>query len=142
MCRLVRTAEEHIDALAASGLLPAGEGSSGGGAAPAGVASAASERGRARAEVFRQTQQALDTWKSMRESAKTPSTVLPAEGSELLRQLQVRERWARLTARPVGEQGEGADPAGAGKRAAAEGEGPGNGGGEPAAKRAHVVGSA
>ena len=58
MCRLVRTAEQHIDTLAASGLLPASEAdgeeaaegrSSGGGGSGGGAAA----RGRAGAGVFK-----------------------------------------------------------------------------------------
>lgn len=45
MCRLVRTAEQHIDTLAASGLLPAGNVTE--------AETAAAGRGRARAEVFK-----------------------------------------------------------------------------------------
>lgn len=83
----------------------------------------------------------------MRETAKTPSTVLPAEGSDLLRQLHARERWQRIAATPVGGAPAAAPAAGAAgaKRGAegAAGEGEGEGGEEgPAAKRRHGEGDA
>lgn len=133
MCRLVRTAEQHIDTLASSGLLPPAEASAAG-------ASGSSERGRARAEVFKKTQQALETWRHMREGAKTPSTVLPAEDSELLRQLHARERWVQLSGRVPGEGG-AAQAAGGAQQQPQQQEAAGEGAPEAAAAPAAGAGA-
>jgi hypothetical protein len=65
--------------------------------------------------VFARTRMALQTWDQLCSNASTPSTVLPAGSSELVRQLRVRERWARLVGVPPGAavaatQGESEDP--------------------------------
>jgi hypothetical protein len=52
--------------------------------------------------VFARTRMALQTWDQLCSNASTPSTVLPAGSSELVRQLRVRERWARLVGVPPG----------------------------------------
>lgn len=52
--------------------------------------------------VFARTRMALQTWDQLCSNASTPSTVLPAGSSELVRQLKVRERWARLVGVPPG----------------------------------------
>jgi hypothetical protein len=52
--------------------------------------------------VFARTRMALQMWDQLCSNASTPSTVLPAGSSELVRQLKVRERWARLVGVPPG----------------------------------------
>jgi pyruvate dehydrogenase E2 component (dihydrolipoamide acetyltransferase) len=120
MCRLVRTAERHIDALNGSGLLPPptlapADGSPPSAApangAPPAPAGGGSPSGRGRAEVLRQTQRALDTWRALRDGAKTPSTVLPAEGSDLLRRLAASEAWERAIGAGGPPDGAAAPPA-------------------------------
>jgi hypothetical protein len=59
--------------------------------------------------VFARTRMALQTWDTLCNNASTPSTVLPAGSGELVRQLQVRERWAKIVGVPHSE----AAPAGA-----------------------------
>lgn len=53
--------------------------------------------------VFARTRMALQTWDTLCNNASTPSTVLPAGSSELVRQLQVREKWAKLVGVPHGD---------------------------------------
>lgn len=58
--------------------------------------------------VFARTRMALQTWDTLCNNASTPSTVLPATNSDLVRALQVRERWAKI----VGVQHAAAAPDG------------------------------
>lgn len=46
--------------------------------------------------IYRRTQMALQTWNTLTTNASTPSTVLPLNSDELMRQLRVRERWGKL----------------------------------------------
>eukprot|EP00775_Hariotina_reticulata_P002343 gene2343-2650_t len=83
----------------------AGEGTAAGASSSGNGAAEAEEPLPVCTAVFARTRMALETWDTLSSNASTPSTVLPAGSSELVRQLRVRERWARIVGvPPAGQQ--------------------------------------